>query len=55
MEANGGFADRFCAILLCPPDDSCSNLIFAVRYEVAGREYWDNNGGRNYTISVSSP
>ena len=54
MESNGGFADRFCAILLCPPDDACSSVSFAVRYEVAGREYWDNNGGRNYTISVSS-
>ncbi|XP_010636489.1 protein phosphatase 1 regulatory subunit 3D, partial [Fukomys damarensis] len=28
-----------------------SRVHFAVRYRVAGAEYWDNNGGRDYSLT----
>lgn len=28
-----------------------SDLQFAIRYEINGNEYWDNNGGKNYCFS----
>ena len=30
------------------------NLQFAIKYEVNGSTYWDNNGGRNYRLAASS-
>lgn len=30
-------------------------LHFAVRMQAAGREYWDNNGGRNYRVGLAAP
>ena len=54
MEAGTGFADRYIATLHCPVDESCNSIKFAARYEAAGREFWDNNGGRDYSISISS-
>ena len=54
MDAGTGFADRYHAILHCPTEDACKSVHFAVRYEAAGREFWDNNDGRNYTISVTT-
>ena len=28
-------------------------MVFALRYNVAGREIWDNNGGRNYELAFA--
>ena len=32
-------------------DNSYSKLIYAIKYEVNGQTYWDNNFGRNYTAT----
>lgn len=32
-----------------------SSLTFAIKYEVNGETYWDNNGGKNYTVSLTEP
>ncbi|KAM9296975.1 protein phosphatase 1 regulatory subunit 3D [Gastrophryne carolinensis] len=32
----------------------CSAVQFAIKYEVAGREFWDSNGGKNYTLTSRS-
>ena len=29
-------------------------LIFALRYQADGMEFWDNNKGRNYVVQSSS-
>ncbi|KNC99976.1 uncharacterized protein SPPG_05351 [Spizellomyces punctatus DAOM BR117] len=28
---------------------------FAIRYDVKGESFWDNNGGQNYTVELSRP
>lgn len=33
------------------PTDSAYNVEYAIKYEVKGQTYWDNNLGRNYTSS----
>ena len=30
------------------------NIQFAVRYEVGGQTYWDNNAGRNYVVNAGT-
>ncbi|NWV65759.1 PPR3E phosphatase, partial [Malurus elegans] len=46
-----GITDRFAFLLplgaAAAPD---TTLEFAVRYRVAGSEYWDNNEGKNYRL-----
>ncbi|KAI8867435.1 hypothetical protein GQ42DRAFT_164779, partial [Ramicandelaber brevisporus] len=32
--------------------ESPVDIAFAVRYSVAGNEFWDNNNGHNYHIQV---
>ncbi|XP_072270577.1 protein phosphatase 1 regulatory subunit 3D [Pyxicephalus adspersus] len=32
----------------------CSSIQFAIRYQVAGKVFWDNNQGRNYTFTSKS-
>ncbi|XP_053935113.1 protein phosphatase 1 regulatory subunit 3E-like [Cuculus canorus] len=44
----GGDTDRFAFLLPLPA--AAAALEFAVRYRVAGDEYWDNNGGDNYRL-----
>ncbi|KAH0509652.1 protein phosphatase 1 regulatory subunit 3E [Microtus pennsylvanicus] len=41
-------ADRFSFRLPAPPVGGA--LLFALRYRVIGREFWDNNGGRDYAL-----
>nr|XP_006988560.1 protein phosphatase 1 regulatory subunit 3E [Peromyscus maniculatus bairdii] len=41
-------ADRFSFRLPAPPVGGA--LLFALRYRVTGREFWDNNGGRDYAL-----
>ena len=41
-------ADRFSFRLPAPPIGG--SLLFALRYRVTGREFWDNNGGRDYAL-----
>nr|Q8BRJ4.2 RecName: Full=Protein phosphatase 1 regulatory subunit 3E [Mus musculus] len=41
-------ADRFAFRLPAPPVGG--TLLFALRYRVTGREFWDNNGGRDYAL-----
>ncbi|KAL6088482.1 hypothetical protein STEG23_009855 [Scotinomys teguina] len=41
-------ADRFSFRLPAPPVGGM--LLFALRYRVTGREFWDNNGGRDYAL-----
>ncbi|XP_040537264.1 protein phosphatase 1 regulatory subunit 3E [Gallus gallus] len=47
-----GLTDRFAFHLPLGPAAAGSEaaLEFAVRYRVAGAEYWDNNGGANYRL-----
>ncbi|NXX17433.1 PPR3E phosphatase, partial [Podargus strigoides] len=44
-----GLTDRF-AFFLPLAAAAEATLEFAVRYRVAGAEYWDNNGGANYRL-----
>ncbi|NWJ10127.1 PPR3D phosphatase, partial [Crypturellus undulatus] len=46
-----GTTDRFCFHLpLGAAAAAEASLEFAVRYRVAGAEYWDNNDGANYRL-----
>lgn len=54
--------DRFVFELVTPNHLSYMNLInsdshcsLAVRYQVNGAEYWDNNSGNNFSLQWSSP
>ncbi|XP_078463051.1 protein phosphatase 1 regulatory subunit 3E-like [Lampetra planeri] len=47
--------DRFAFALPTPPFLRPGGALeFAVRYRVAGRDHWDNNGGRNYRLEALS-
>ncbi|MBW7473149.1 CBM21 domain-containing protein [Paenibacillus oenotherae] len=37
-----------------PELSGLTSIEFAVKYEVNGQTYWDNNGGSNYTLGTSS-
>lgn len=37
-----------------PGSNSTLDVVFAIRYEVAGQTWWDNNGGWNYCIAADS-
>ncbi|NXA25028.1 PPR3D phosphatase, partial [Ibidorhyncha struthersii] len=53
-EKNGqGQVDVFTFFLPVPPFllQLCSVVQFAARYRVNGWEYWDNNRGKNYTLT----
>lgn len=44
-------AERYCFTLPVPPSlREGSALHFAIRYRGPQGEFWDNNGGRNYTL-----
>ncbi|NWS53704.1 PPR3E phosphatase, partial [Chunga burmeisteri] len=45
-----GLTDRFAFLLPLGAVASEATLEFAVRYRVAGAEYWDNNEGANYRL-----
>ncbi|KAM6057734.1 protein phosphatase 1 regulatory subunit 3E [Chlamydotis macqueenii] len=45
-----GLTDRFAFLLPLAATSAEATLEFAVRYRVAGSEYWDNNGGANYRL-----
>ena len=53
MQAGAGAADRYRAILHFPSQVPCKLINLAVRYEAVGREFWDNNSGHYYNISVT--
>ena len=43
--------DTFTFLIDCPPSrPPGTRLHFAVRYSVAGADYWDSNGGDNYEV-----
>ncbi|XP_062817877.1 protein phosphatase 1 regulatory subunit 3E [Anolis carolinensis] len=46
--SSDGALDRFTFLL--PVGPGATQLEFALRYRVAGAEFWDNNGGRNYRM-----
>ncbi|NWW55094.1 PPR3E phosphatase, partial [Pedionomus torquatus] len=48
-----GLTDRFAFLLPLGPAEP--TLEFAVRYRVAGAEYWDNNDGANYRLRGPGP
>ncbi|NXV40898.1 PPR3D phosphatase, partial [Uria aalge] len=53
-EKNGqGQVDVFTFFLPVPPFllELCSVVQFAARYQVNGWEYWDNNRGKNYSLT----
>ncbi|NXG47027.1 PPR3D phosphatase, partial [Psilopogon haemacephalus] len=53
-EKNGqNMVDVFTFFLPVPPFllQLCSVVQFAVRYQVNGQEYWDNNRGKNYSLT----
>ena len=43
---NDGATDRFTFELPINGDD----VVFCIRYKTCGQEFWDNNGGNNYTV-----
>ncbi|XP_063815407.1 protein phosphatase 1 regulatory subunit 3D [Pseudophryne corroboree] len=45
-------SDIFAFAIPLPPflQQICPMVQFAIRYQVAGKDYWDNNHGRNYTF-----
>ncbi|XP_058985119.1 protein phosphatase 1 regulatory subunit 3B isoform X1 [Musca domestica] len=45
--------DTFSFKITLPP--SSKRLEFCICYRADGQEYWDNNGGKNYTITKRSP
>ncbi|NWZ94287.1 PPR3E phosphatase, partial [Nesospiza acunhae] len=45
-----GISDRFAFLLPLGAAAAETTLEFAVRYRVAGAEYWDNNEGKNYRL-----
>ncbi|NXF82601.1 PPR3E phosphatase, partial [Sclerurus mexicanus] len=45
-----GSTDRFAFLLPLGSAAAEATLEFAVRYRVAGAEYWDNNEGKNYRL-----
>ncbi|NWU96844.1 PPR3E phosphatase, partial [Upupa epops] len=45
-----GTTDRFAFLLPLGAGNAETALEFAVRYRVAGTEYWDNNEGENYRL-----
>ncbi|XP_077316385.1 protein phosphatase 1 regulatory subunit 3D [Lithobates pipiens] len=49
-------SDRFAFTITLPPflTQICSAIQFAIRYDVDGKEFWDNNQGRNYTFTSRS-
>ncbi|KAM8946423.1 protein phosphatase 1 regulatory subunit 3D [Pelodytes ibericus] len=52
----GSDSDIFSFALPLPPylQHICSTVQFAVRYHVAGKDYWDNNRGKNYSFTYES-
>lgn len=44
--------DRFIFYIDLENKGTCTTVYFALRYNVKGKEYWDNNGGINYQINV---
>ncbi|XP_078236557.1 protein phosphatase 1 regulatory subunit 3E-like [Pogona vitticeps] len=52
-DGGGGLGDRF--VFHLPVDAGTTGLEFAVRYCVAGAEFWDNNDGRNYKLRARHP
>lgn len=36
-----------------PNIKDCHNLQFCIGYHSANKEFWDNNGGKNYEISLT--
>lgn len=40
--------DRFRFAIPLPAPNRCDSVQFAIRYDVAGLTFWDNNGGENY-------
>ena len=53
-----GFSDKFTFTLYCRTLRVGQRLEFAVRFQCKGNQYWDNNGGVNYSfqcLPASSP
>ncbi|XP_075701651.1 protein phosphatase 1 regulatory subunit 3D [Rhinoderma darwinii] len=48
--------DVFAFVIPLPPflQQICSVVQFAIKYQVAGEDYWDNNYGKNYTFISKS-
>ncbi|XP_030069905.1 protein phosphatase 1 regulatory subunit 3D [Microcaecilia unicolor] len=55
-QSGGAASDLFAFCLPVPPFllQPGSALRFAVRYQVGGEEYWDNNDGQNYSLLCRS-
>ncbi|XP_053309591.1 protein phosphatase 1 regulatory subunit 3D [Spea bombifrons] len=49
-------SDVFSFVLPLPPylQHICSAVHFAIKYRVNGKEYWDNNRGKNYSFTYRS-
>ena len=43
--------DRFRFAIPLPAPNRCGSVQFAIRYDVAGLTFWDNNGGENYVVN----
>lgn len=42
--------DKFKCTLAIPDDPKCDSIEFAILYRCSGKEFWDNNMGKNYKL-----
>ena len=43
-------SDKFCFVIPLPSRNWSGTVVFAVRYDVAGWTFWDNNRERNHRV-----
>uniref|UniRef100_A0A3B5LTZ4 CBM21 domain-containing protein n=1 Tax=Xiphophorus couchianus TaxID=32473 RepID=A0A3B5LTZ4_9TELE len=52
-DSNDGVTDKFSFKIVMPAYlDNGSTLQFAIKYCVGGHEFWDNNNGNNYKVTI---
>ncbi|CAO3686528.1 unnamed protein product [Umbelopsis vinacea] len=54
-DASNSALDRFMFNLPINPTTSQTTIFICIKYVVNGREFWDNNEGRNYQVDIMKP